>query len=642
MADLYATYAELAAAETRGVDYDFRSAWPAGTSWASIAIHGGGIEPGTSEIAEAVAGPDMRFYEFDGLKASGNGDLHITSSNFDEPTAVHLVGTSHRTLSFHGYTGTTGVAETLIGGLDVSLRNRIQTALEAAGFTITVASSEFPGTDPTNICNRNLLGAGVQFEMSRALRESFFTDFTRAGRKDPANRTSAFTAYVAAVQSVAGQRGGIVSLGSANVSRWVLRSAPSADVDQVATVETDKLAAGGGQFVALAARLADANNCYLARVEMSTSQQVILTLRKRVGGTETFLAQHTTGITHAVGRQVRWRLQVAWNVLRARAWMASDPEPSTWQLTIVDGDLTAAGQIGMRHILSSAYSGSLPVIVGVRDFAATALPSLLLSSTAENGPWTDDVADSPLDVRVGGEQVTASAISSSFLDTLTRSETAGWGPPWSVAMSNAAGFSADGARGAIALTGNGRHGIVFDVGSPDQDVILSIRSPVTATGASIIHGWMARYVDTENHYYVEAQFRTDGQIWLSLNVRSGSVNTTYLGPTAVQAYTAGTTYRLGVQLIGQTYRARVWPGGLPPAWQLSRPATATPNGTRAGARALLAVGNTNTQPVAVTYDNVEVLNPQLVTLSARGVNGVQRAWPAGTPVGVWEPAVAAL
>ncbi|MFJ8687199.1 hypothetical protein [Micromonospora wenchangensis] len=35
-------------------------------------------------------------------------------------------------------------------------------------------------------------------------------------------------------------------------------------------------------------------------------------------------------------------------------------------------------------------------------------------------------------------------------------------------------------------------------------------------------------------------------------------------------------------------------------------------------------------------------SPQTVTLSARGANGVQRAWPAGTEVDVWQPAIAPL
>ncbi|MDG4762378.1 hypothetical protein O7620_31350, partial [Micromonospora sp. WMMD710] len=35
-------------------------------------------------------------------------------------------------------------------------------------------------------------------------------------------------------------------------------------------------------------------------------------------------------------------------------------------------------------------------------------------------------------------------------------------------------------------------------------------------------------------------------------------------------------------------------------------------------------------------------SPQTAAISARGVNGAQRAWPAGTEVNVWQPAVAAL
>lgn len=43
------------------------------------APHGGGIEPGTSEIADAIGGERGSFYTFGGLKSSGTADLHITS-----------------------------------------------------------------------------------------------------------------------------------------------------------------------------------------------------------------------------------------------------------------------------------------------------------------------------------------------------------------------------------------------------------------------------------------------------------------------------------------------------------------------------------------------------------------------------------
>src|SRR5207244_1480540 len=56
-----------------------------------IAPHGGKIEFGTSEIAREVAGHDHCFYLFEGKMQSGNGELHITSTNFDEPQARKLV-----------------------------------------------------------------------------------------------------------------------------------------------------------------------------------------------------------------------------------------------------------------------------------------------------------------------------------------------------------------------------------------------------------------------------------------------------------------------------------------------------------------------------------------------------------------------
>jgi phage replication-related protein YjqB (UPF0714/DUF867 family) len=53
---------------------------------AIIAPHGGKIEPGTSEIAAAIAGDDYSLYRFQGLRDRPREELHITSAKFDEPT----------------------------------------------------------------------------------------------------------------------------------------------------------------------------------------------------------------------------------------------------------------------------------------------------------------------------------------------------------------------------------------------------------------------------------------------------------------------------------------------------------------------------------------------------------------------------
>ncbi|MFE9886285.1 poly-gamma-glutamate hydrolase family protein [Streptomyces scopuliridis] len=369
VADKYPNYAALAAAEVEGVDYSRTAVTPAGATWCSIAIHGGGIEAGSGELAREVAGTRMRYYEFAGLKNANNVDLHITSTNFDEPMGMALVTGARRCLSFHGYTGTTGIPDTALGGLDAALVDRVRNALEARGFTVVSAPSEIAGTDPLNICNKTSTGTGVQLELSRAQRAAFFPngDLSRTMRES-GQRTPAFYEYAAAVKSAfTGQ--GIVSMGSINVSRHTLLPAPAANVDLTATVSTDQLAVGGSHYLNLVGRYADASNSYLARLDFTTTATVALTIRKRLAGTETSLAGGTvTGLTHAAGTRFAVRLQITGSTLRAKAWPASLKEPADWTVETTDTSLTAAGQIGMRSILSSANTNTLPVIASWSDF----------------------------------------------------------------------------------------------------------------------------------------------------------------------------------------------------------------------------------------------------------------------------------
>jgi len=82
-----------------------------------MAIHGGGIEAGTSELALATAGFDPAtlmpsvdglgihdFWLFEGLLPQGNGRLHVTASNYDDPIATELVRNATRCISLHGCT----------------------------------------------------------------------------------------------------------------------------------------------------------------------------------------------------------------------------------------------------------------------------------------------------------------------------------------------------------------------------------------------------------------------------------------------------------------------------------------------------------------------------------------------------------
>jgi phage replication-related protein YjqB (UPF0714/DUF867 family) len=101
MADKYDNFEELSQNERSGIDFRFvaRRAQPA---FAIVAPHGGGIEPGTSEIGDATAGAEYSFYAFEGLKSKGNSDLHITSTHFNEPVCLTVIAESDVVVTIHG------------------------------------------------------------------------------------------------------------------------------------------------------------------------------------------------------------------------------------------------------------------------------------------------------------------------------------------------------------------------------------------------------------------------------------------------------------------------------------------------------------------------------------------------------------
>jgi phage replication-related protein YjqB (UPF0714/DUF867 family) len=179
----YANFAALGAAEKENKDFRVRIAGR-NSSTVIVAPHGGGIEPGTSEIAEMIAGRDLSFSDFAGIKSKGNAILHITSTNFDEPRCTALVAAADHVLAVHGEDSEEPMV--YLGGKDFELGAHVREALAKAGFTVKEhPSPALQGLADRNICNRNRKGAGVQLELSRGLREEFFQSLNAAGRKHP-------------------------------------------------------------------------------------------------------------------------------------------------------------------------------------------------------------------------------------------------------------------------------------------------------------------------------------------------------------------------------------------------------------------------------------------------------------------------
>ena len=59
---------------------------------------------------------------FEGLLSSGNSDLHVTSTEYDDPIALELVQNARRCISLHGFSDAAANGKSQIGGRDTELK----------------------------------------------------------------------------------------------------------------------------------------------------------------------------------------------------------------------------------------------------------------------------------------------------------------------------------------------------------------------------------------------------------------------------------------------------------------------------------------------------------------------------------------
>ena len=184
-----------------------------------LAIHGGAIEGGTSEVALAVAGyhpatlaqatDGHGFHDvwiFEGLLSGGNNKLHVKSINYDDPIALELVQNARRCISLHGFNDSDGFNDNdangiQVGGLDTEPKSIVLEELIRAEIHARIATaSRLNGDDPTNICNRTTSGAGVQLEMGTSYRDSLFATGCNTRELRKSNTNANFSKLVEALR----------------------------------------------------------------------------------------------------------------------------------------------------------------------------------------------------------------------------------------------------------------------------------------------------------------------------------------------------------------------------------------------------------------------------------------------------------
>jgi len=197
LSDRYENCEQLFTHQLENVDFN-RRIKQRNSSWLVAAPHGGGIEPGTSEIANAIAGFTHSLYIFEGIRSSGNNILHITSTKFDDPKLMKLLTSAKSVLTLHGCSGNEQIA--YVGGLLDEVRDRIIEKLNQAGIKAEISSNpSLHGRDMNNICNKGKLGKGIQIELSESLRMAMFLSLSRSGRR---SETKLFKIFVKIIREI--------------------------------------------------------------------------------------------------------------------------------------------------------------------------------------------------------------------------------------------------------------------------------------------------------------------------------------------------------------------------------------------------------------------------------------------------------
>lgn len=148
-----------------------------------------------------------------------------------------------------------------------------------------------------------------------------------------------------------------------NASRRTFISTTVLDFDYYVDITTSASATGNSLYGGPTGRYIDSDNLYMARIEFTTSNTLILNIRKRDGVAETLLGAYTLPDTYVAGTYYRIRFQAKGALLRAKAWAAADPvETPEWQVSVTDTAITTTSFIGVRSISASGNTNVNPEV----------------------------------------------------------------------------------------------------------------------------------------------------------------------------------------------------------------------------------------------------------------------------------------
>lgn len=186
------------------------------------------------------------------------------------------------------------------------------------------------------------------------------------------------------------------TLSTLDITRRSGIAAVHADFDLYCDITTSALATGDSLFGAVTARMLDANNMYMCRAEFTTSNTILVTVRKQIAGVQTQLGStYTMPATHVAGTFIRVRFQGQGSALKARAWLATGLEPGSWHIEATDGTISAANQIGTRSVRATGNTNAATVAVQYDNYEALT-PQTFTVTRSVNGVVKSHAAGTPI------------------------------------------------------------------------------------------------------------------------------------------------------------------------------------------------------------------------------------------------------
>jgi hypothetical protein len=220
-----------------------------------------------------------------------------------------------------------------------------------SGFIVTQLTQPLTGADPT--CPRDIsscIPTGLLYNALswRPTLGAGYDTFTRTltGDTQINNLGQTYTLTSVPADYAANGTSFVITPSVQNNDRLAYFTVGGNDHDVKSEVMFSTVPAANDFRAGVIGRLLDSSNYYHAELVIDATGAITLRISKRVAAVQTVLQTVTTSLVGA-GVNFMIRMTVTGTTLRAKAWLASDEEPTNWMAVITDTSTSTGTSVGL-------------------------------------------------------------------------------------------------------------------------------------------------------------------------------------------------------------------------------------------------------------------------------------------------------